>query len=132
MYKYSQKSKDKLATCHPDIQRVFNEAIKYVDITILEGVRTLETQEEYVRTGKSKTLQSKHLEQADGYSHAVDFAPFPIDWEDRERFCMVAGFIKGIASQMGVNLRLGSDWGGTFQPNKYSFFDGPHIELEID
>jgi len=39
MPKYGSESKAKLATCHPDLQKIYNEAIKYCDITILEGTR---------------------------------------------------------------------------------------------
>ena len=74
MYSYSRKSLDKLNTCHPDLQKILKEAIKHYDVTIIEGVRALSRQEELVRTGKSKTMNSKHLPQADGYSWAVDCA----------------------------------------------------------
>ena len=43
MPKFSDKSAARLATCHPDIQAVLNEVIKYRDCTILEGVRTIGT-----------------------------------------------------------------------------------------
>lgn len=131
-YKYSQKSLDRLSTCHPDIQKVFKEAIKYVDITILEGVRDKERQEELVRTGASKTLNSKHLEQDDGYSHAVDAMPYPIEWENWQRNYLFAGFIKGIASAMGVNLRLGADWDGDFNTKDQTFHDTPHFEIVLE
>ena len=43
MPKFSEKSAARLLTCHPDIQAVLYEVIKYRDCTILEGVRTIET-----------------------------------------------------------------------------------------
>jgi len=134
-YKYSSKSAAKLATCHPDIQKLLNKAIKYYDITILEGVRSLERQEELVRTGMSKTMNSKHLKQDDGYSHAVDCALWPIDWNDRERFVFLQGYLKGLADvlyeagEITHKLRLGVDWDGDGNIKEHSFFDGPHIEL---
>ncbi len=39
MPEFSNTSKARLATCHPDIQEVMNEVIKYFDCTILEGYR---------------------------------------------------------------------------------------------
>jgi hypothetical protein len=52
-----------------------------MDTTILNTtVRTKEEQAEYVRTGKSQTMDSMHLEQEDGWVHAVDASPYPIDW----------------------------------------------------
>lgn len=131
-YKYSQKSLDKLSTCHPDIQKVFKEAIKYVDITILEGVRSKERQEELVRTGASKTLDSKHLEQKDGFSHAVDAMACPIEWENWQKNYLFAGFIKGIACSIGVKLRLGADWDGDFDTKDQTFHDLPHFELILE
>jgi peptidoglycan L-alanyl-D-glutamate endopeptidase CwlK len=131
-FKYSQKSQEKLNTCHPDLQRLFNEAIKHVDITIIDGVRTKEQQEEYVKTGKSKTMNSKHLKQADGYSHAVDAMPFPIDWNNTSRNYLFAGFIKGLAVSMGINIRMGADWDGDFDTKDQTFHDVPHFELKKD
>ena len=131
-FKYSQKSLERLNTCHPDLQRLFNEAIKHVDITIIDGVRTKEQQEEYVKTGKSKTMNSKHLKQADGYSHAVDAMPFPIDWNNTSRNYLFAGFIKGLAVSMGINIRMGADWDGDFDTKDQTFNDVPHFELKKD
>lgn len=131
-FKYGQKSLDKLNTCHPDLQRLFNEAIKHVDIAIIDGVRTKEQQEEYVKTGKSKTMDSKHIKQPDGYSHAVDAMPFPIDWDNTSRNYLFAGFIKGLAVSMGINIRMGADWDGDFETKDQTFNDTPHFELKKD
>lgn len=135
-YRYSKASKAKLATCHPDIQKIYNEAIKLIDLTILEGVRTKEQQEEYVRTGKSKTMHSKHLKQIDGTSHAVDAAPYPINWSNRERFAYYQGIIRGLAHMMHAHgeiehvTRSGIDWDSDGELTDHSFFDGPHVELK--
>ena len=130
MYKYGKSSSDRLATCHPDIQKVFNEVIKHTDCTIVEGVRSKERQEELVKTGKSKTMNSKHLKQPDGYSHAIDAMQYPIEWENWERNYMFAGFVKGIAASMGIELRLGADWDGDFTTKDQTFHDLPHFELK--
>jgi len=130
MYRFSRKSKEKLETCHPDIQKICNELIKIMDVTVLEGIRTKEQQEEYVRTGMSQTMDSRHLDQGDGYSHAVDLAPYPIDWSDRERFIYMQGMIRGIAQQLGIEVRSGIDWDSDGQLKDHSFFDGPHFELK--
>lgn len=135
MYKFGKKSQQHLKTLHPDLQKILNIGIKYYDITIIEGVRTLERQEELVKTGMSKTMNSKHLAQEDGYSHAVDCAIYPIDWNDRERFVLLQGFLKGVSDmlyeqgQISHRLRLGVDWDGDGDIKEHSFFDGPHVEL---
>lgn len=137
MYKYSKQSLDRLRSCHPDLQKILMKAINYYDITILEGIRTKERQEELVRTGMSKTMNSKHLDQGDGYSHAVDCALWPIDWNDRDRFVFLQGFLKGLATTMkekgeiSHSIRLGVDWNDDGNIKEHSFFDGPHIELIV-
>lgn len=129
MPSFGRVSKEKLLTCHPDIQKVMEEVIKYFDLTVLEGARSKETQREYVDRGVSKTLNSKHLVQSDGYSHAVDVAPYPIDWKDRDRFYYMSGMVMGIASTMGVDLVWGGDWNKNNDFKDQSFFDLPHFEL---
>ena len=130
MYKFGKKSLEKLQTCHPDIQKICNELIKMMDVTVLEGVRSQERQAELVAQGKSKTMNSKHLKQADGFSHAVDLAPYPIDWEDGKRFMYMQGMIRGIAQQVGIEIRSGVDWDSDGQVKDHSFSDGPHFELK--
>lgn len=39
MYKYSNKSKERLGECHPLLQTLFNKVIEKYDITIVCGVR---------------------------------------------------------------------------------------------
>ena len=130
MPKFSKRSQDKLNTCHPDIVRVFNEVIKHVDCSILQGVRTLEEQEELFSSGKSQTMKSRHLKQSDGYSHAVDVSPYPIDWSNRERFILFAGKVLGIAKALGVGLVSGVDWNDDGNIKDHSFFDAPHFQLK--
>jgi hypothetical protein len=130
MPKFSKRSQDRLNTCHPDIQKVFNEVIKHIDCTVLQGVRTLEEQEELVRSGKSMTMNSKHLAQDDGYSHAVDVVPYPIQWDNRERFILFAGKVLGMAKAMGIDLVSGIDWNDDGNIKDHSFFDAPHFQLK--
>ena len=135
MAKLSQKSEDLLKGCHPDIQAVVRKVAELspIEIMVLEGLRTRERQEELVRTGKSKTMNSKHLPQVDGTSFAVDIAPVidgVIPWNDREAWIHFAGFVIGVAKTLGiVNLISGIDWDGDFNLKEHSFFDGPHFQL---
>ena len=109
-----------------------NEVIKHVDCSVIQGIRTKEQQEELVRTGKSKTMNSKHLDQGDGYSHAVDIMAYPIQWDNWNRNYLFAGFVKGVAASMGVKLRIGADWDGDFDTSDQSFHDAPHFEIKKD
>jgi hypothetical protein len=129
MPKFSQYSKDRLITCHPDLRRLLERAVEEFDCRVLQGVRTIEEQHQLYALGKTKTLNSKHLEQPDGLSHAVDVAPYPIDWHDRDRWYHFAGYVRGLAEHMGIEVRWGGDWDGDFTFTDQSFHDWPHFEL---
>lgn len=130
MPKFSIISEVRLKTCHPDIQRVLREAIKYADFTILCGHRGKAEQDKAVIEKKSKVSypNSKHNKVP---SLAVDIAPYPIDWNNRASFYYLAGFIIGLGKGMGVELRYGGDWNGDFNvTNDGDFLDLPHLELK--
>ena len=130
MKKYSDRSKTALATCHPELQRLFYKVLAYdYDHAILEGHRGREAQNEAYRTGKSKLRYpySKHNQEP---SLAVDVAPWPIDWNDSHRFYHFAGFVLGIAAALNIRLRWGGDWDSDFDLRDQTFFDLPHFELE--
>lgn len=141
MPKFSKRSLNLLDQCHPDIQKVLKEAIKYFDFTVLDStIRTEEQQKQFVKEGKSKTLNSKHLkrlvpEYGKEYSFAVDIAPWPIDWEDRECFCLLAGYILGIANlfyskgEIEHTFRYGGDWNKNNKTTDEKFSDLPHFEI---
>lgn len=111
MPKFSNKSKEKLKGVHPDLVKVLELAITYTeqDFSIIEGVRTEEQQSIYVRTGKSKTMNSKHLVQKDGYGHAIDVVPYPVSWE-LEKFYPIADAIAKAAKELKVTVRWGGAW----------------------
>ena len=129
MFIYSPKSKEKLLTCHIDLQKLFNEVIKHVDCTVLEGNRGKDRQDEVCRQGWSTLMfpNSKHNSLP---SQAVDVAPYPIDWEDKEKFYYFGGIVKGIATQMGINIRWGGDWDSDNDLHDQTLFDLPHFELK--
>lgn len=128
---FSQRSLSKLETCHEDLQKLFKEVVKHFDCTITEGRRDKASQDEYFRTGKSKVEwpNSKHNAEAPDMSRAVDVAPYPIDWKDKERFYYFAGVVQGIAMQMDISIRWGGDWDQDTQVHDQTFFDLPHFEL---
>lgn len=131
MPSFGKRSKKHYDTLHPKLQRIMDEAIKYVDFSILEGVRTPERQQELMAQGKTKTLNSKHLPDLNGKSRAVDIIAYPIQWENWNRNYLFAGYILGIASSLGIKIRLGADWKGNLQEHQnQTFFDLPHIELD--
>ena len=72
-FNLSQRSLRTLEGVHPDLVAIVKRAITITEEDFLVGcgVRTIDKQREYVLTGKSKTMNSRHL-VVNGYSHAVD------------------------------------------------------------
>ena len=119
MYKFSKKSLKLLNNPNLDIRlkNLMLECIKYYDFTILETLRTKERQKELFDNGKSKTMSSKHL-----IGKAIDIAPYPIDWNNTDRFIELSKIIKEQANKLNINIVWGGDW--------KSFVDMPHYEIE--
>lgn len=128
MPKFSQRSLGRLNTCDEKLQRLFNEVVKFYDCTILCGHRNEQDQNEAYRSGMSQVRwpNSKHNSNP---SVAVDVVPYPIDWNDKVRFYHFAGFVLGIAKEMGINITWGGDWNRNNNLKDQSFFDLPHFEL---
>ena len=128
MPRFGKKSKERLSTCEKDLQLLFGEVIKYVDCSILEGHRGKDRQNALYEEGKTKVKYPRGRHNASP-SRAVDCVPYPIDWKDRERMTLFAGFVLGIANQMGINIRWGGDWDQDFEVQDNMFDDFPHFEL---
>ena len=128
MPRFGKRSRERLATCDERLQRVFNEVINYVDCSVLEGHRGEERQEKLFKDGKTKVHYPNGRHNASP-SRAVDVVPYPVDWDDRERFHLFAGFVLGIAYSMDISLRWGGDWNQNFEVDDNQFDDFPHFEL---
>lgn len=150
MATFGAASERQLATCHPDLQRLFREVVKDFDCTVLEGKRSIEQQEKNVAKGVSKTMASKHVFPVERPSLAADVAPYPLKWPDQklrnlalagdtaalgEYVKQVAlwytfgGYVMGMADQMGIALRWGADWSQDWVIVDQTFDDLPHFEL---
>ena len=129
MPRFGRKSKERLATCDKRLQDVFNEVIKHVDCSVLEGNRNEERQNKLFDEGKTKVKfpDGRHNSSP---SLAVDVTPYPVDWSDRERQTLFAGFVLGIANRMGITLRWGGDWDMDFKVMDNRFDDFPHFEVK--
>tara|TARA_Y100000310_G_C20542092_1_gene743791 strand:- start:137 stop:529 length:393 start_codon:yes stop_codon:yes gene_type:complete len=128
MPRYSNKSKERLASCDERLQDVFNEVINYVDCSILEGHRSKERQNKLYDENRTKVKYPNGRHNSSP-SKAVDVTPYPVDWEDRERQTLFAGFVLGLARNMGIRLRWGGDWDMDFQVMDNRFDDFPHFEV---
>jgi len=124
MPRFGKRSKERLKGVDTKLVNVLNELVKIMDVTIIEGLRSEERQEKLLKEGKTKTRFSKHIE-----GKAVDLAPYPIDWEDRERFHYMGGMLRGIAHEMDVKIRWGGDWDSDGEIADNSFDDLVHVEL---
>lgn len=116
----SQRSRERLATVHTDLQLIVGSAIliSKVDFAVLEGLRSLSRQRELVKSGASMTLNSRHLT-----GHAVDLGAWVsggIRW-DWPLYHQIADAMRQAAVQHNLKLEWGGDW--------ETFPDGPHFQL---
>ena len=143
---------------HPDLARVVYRAASMAlpeeDFSVLEGARSREQM--WINYGKGRTpaqcaakgvptkyadpdarkvtwlsnpLMSNHRRRADGYSRAVDLAPWPTDWNDIPRFNRLATLMFRAASVEGVQIRWGADWDRDGRWREKGEYDSPHYEL---
>jgi len=129
MPRFGKKSKQRLKTCEEELQSLFNEVVKHFDCSVLVGYRGRNEQDIAFESGHSKVKwpNGKHNKKP---SFAVDVAPYPIDWDDRERFIYFGGFVKGCAFRMDISLRWGGDWDNDTQLSDNNFDDLVHFELK--
>jgi len=133
-YSWGERSLRIRRGLHPKLLTVFDAALYYRDIALLEGHRDEDTQNFYYTTGKSKVQypNSKHNVYP---SRAVDAIPYPFnpEWWNVERYfyvwCEWGSWVKGLAAGKGIKLRWGFDWDGDFDLKDQTFYDGPHFEL---
>ena len=125
---FSEISKSRLETCHEDLQRLLHEAIKHRDFSIICGHRNQAAQKLAYLRGKSNVQfpNSKHNSYP---SVAVDIAPYPIDWDDRESSYLLGGYIIRLAHEMGIPIRTGADWNNNGKTRDQTLHDPGHIEL---
>ena len=118
----------KLKRVHPDLVRVVTRCARdwkdpAFQFIVTCGPRTIEEQRLLVAKGASKTMRSRHLIAANGYSHAIDVAATlngKVRW-DWPLYVKIAVAMKSAAKQEGVPIEAGLDW--------KTFRDGPHYQL---
>jgi peptidoglycan L-alanyl-D-glutamate endopeptidase CwlK len=119
--KLDMRTETNLKGVHPDLVKVVRRAaqITKTPFTVIEGMRTKARQEQLVKAGASRTMNSRHLT-----GHAVDLAALVggrIRW-DWPLYASLADAMKTAAKELGVAIVWGGDW-----PR---FRDGPHFELD--
>ncbi len=128
MPRFSTKSKSKSFSYTPLNLPTFNEVVKHFDCTVIEGHRGKERQNAAYNKGNSK-LKFPNGKHNKSPSIAVDVAPYPIDWSDRDRFHYFGGFVLGVAKEMGMNIRWGGDWDSDGDVKDNGFDDLVHVEI---
>lgn len=131
-YQFSDFSKRNLEECVRELQEIAHEAIDVMDFTVVCGARSKEEQQRKYAKGLSQVQwpNSKHnVTENKTKSRAFDLAPYPIDWQDEERFYILAGVILTIARQRGVDIRWGGDWDSDLDVHDQSFNDLGHFEV---
>ena len=124
-YKFGKRSKKNMEGLQPELVEVLETALNFgvMDFSVIGGARTIEEQAELYALGRTRpgkvvtwTLNSRHI---GGF--AFDVAPYPLDWNDYNKFSELAGVIKSAAAVCAVELEWGVDlWGK----------DYPHFQLK--
>lgn len=119
-FKFSQRSENNLKGVNPDLVKIVRRALQLspVDFGITEGLRTVERQRQLVATGKSQTMNSRHIT-----GHAVDVFAYPTsagswEWKYYEQ---IATAFKQAAKELNIPVEWGGDW--------KTLKDGPHFQL---
>ena len=139
MYSYSATSRERLESCHPDLQVIWDEVIQWIDCAVFCGHRGEAKQRLAYLENKSKVRwpDSKHNSKP---SMAIDSGPYFVeihntDWDDSLAFARFAGRIDQIADQLlkagaiSHSIRWGGDWSMNGRSTDQTFFDLPHFEL---
>ena len=123
----SKISERRLLTCHPDLINVMRTVIRDYDFSVLCGHRTESEQHALYVKGRTEPgaivtytdwPDSKHNGEP---SLAVDIVPYPIDWNNIQRFHELAGRVLEVAALFDLNVT----WGGHWE----RFKDYPHFQL---
>lgn len=115
-------SLQRLATCDTRLQDIAKASILRTDFSVAVGHRGQQEQEEAVALGRSKLHWPKSAHNSMP-SRAMDLVPWPVDWQDLERFKALAVIVKEEAARLHIPLVWGGDW--------TTFKDWDHFELGV-
>ena len=138
-----------------DLQIIFHEVVKKFDNTIIYGHRSPELQFELFKQGRKQNSLGKWIvfnkklvvTNCDGTvnqsrhnknpSEAVDAAPYPINWQDKERLYYFAGYVKGVADRLRAEGRIsheitfGGDWDDDTDMHDQNLMDLVHFQIKL-
>lgn len=153
-YYLGKRSLGNLEGVHPNLIKVVKLAIKKTkqDFMVVEGVRTQRRQWELYARGRhvaelrakgcpmdiiaqpmkpkvTWVTHSNHMPKEDGYGHAVDLVPYPVDWNHTEKFDAISDAMFAASEELGIPIRWGADWDRDGKPRERGETDSPHFEL---
>ena len=144
-FKWGLRSLQNLSGIHPDLRKVADRALQLTtqDITVIEGIRSVERQRQLLAQGHTRTMNSRHI---GGF--AIDLIPHPFTtWEDTEKWETIATAFAQASRELEIPVVFGAAWHkplGEFETGKQAredytktrraqkrpvFLDFPHIEL---
>jgi peptidoglycan L-alanyl-D-glutamate endopeptidase CwlK len=118
----------------PELQRLFDLArpiciaVYEFDLFLVCGHRSKEEQDLVFNRGFSKVKwpNSKHNSLP---SEAMDTCPYPIDWNNLQRFRQMYEILNLVAQENGMKIRFGADFNMNGNLKDDKFVDLPHCEL---
>lgn len=144
MAKLSKISQQRLETCDPKLQQIINEVIKKIDITVINGHRTIAEQQtlfaqgrklvngRWIKVGKTVTdKDGTYNKSMHNYypSKAIDIALYPVNWKDIDGFIHLKNIVFEEAKKLNIPLVWGADWDGDGNIAEHKLQDYPHFEL---
>lgn len=132
MPKFSERSSIKLSTCHPDLQKLFNEVIKTFDCTIVWGHRGRSPQNVAFDSGASQKRwpDSEHNKLPSTAADVGPWVPGKGLSTNKEQCYFFAGYVLAVADRLGIHIRLGADWDSDKDIQDQTFDDLWHFELK--
>lgn len=129
MREFSQAEETKLASCDPLLQELVRSVNEVFPLVVVYGHRDELEQEKAVKNGFSKVHfpDSKHNSLP---SEAVDLAPWPLNWNDKEKFIEMYRIVMETADKLGIKIRAGADFNEDGDLKNDRFVDLPHFELK--
>ncbi len=132
---FGKRSNSNLNGCHLDLCILFRLVVEGFDCSVIKGRRDEEEQEAAFAAGMTRVHYPDSKHNVEPLSLAADVIPYPVNWQDRDRFYFFGGYVKGIASELYIagkmkhRIRWGGDWDGDTDVKDQTFMDLPHFEL---
>ena len=116
-----------LAKVEPDLVKTLTKAYDGTFVVVY-GIRTIQEEQQAIKTGHSTTMHSRHLPDTKGLSAAVDVASVSANGQpswapghEQPVFGLIATKVKQAAQERNIPVEWGGDW--------LTFKDWGHFQL---